>query len=73
MIKDLNEVKELITVKELMEKLRISRVTLERWRRSEAYNFPKPAVVIARSPRWTKQSIIDWINNSGEEEDNNEE
>lgn len=66
---------ELLGVDEIVERLGVSRSTLERWVRngkaaaavsfvdriSSRLGFPEPDIYIGNSPKWTKQTVVTWL------------
>lgn len=61
----------LLGIKELCEKLGISKSTLNRIRRNDIPNqipFPEPTVWLGHgdSPRWSSKSINGWVYNQGQ-------
>ncbi|WP_075202578.1 AlpA family phage regulatory protein [Vibrio mexicanus] len=50
---------EFLTINDIVDTFCISRTTLWRLRRSDT--FPRPAMISARSPRWSKEDILKWV------------
>lgn len=66
---------ELLGVDEIVDRLGVSRSTLERWVRngkaasavsfvdrvSSRLGFPEPDIYIGNSPKWTKDTVVTWL------------
>ena len=50
---------QLLTIKEVMAKIRLSRSTIDRLRREGA--FPEPIYIRLRCMRWLESDVDDWI------------
>lgn len=66
---------ELLGVDEIVDRLGVSRSTLERWvrngkaaaamslidRMASKGQFPEPDIYIGSSPKWTKDTVVNWL------------
>ena len=53
-----------LSVKEVLEKIGVSRATLYRWIEDEALNFPQPAKLRKRI-FWDSQQLDEWMKAQG--------
>ena len=56
---DANRTDSFLTSRQVMERYKISEVTLYRWERNERLNFPKPTVIFRRK-LYSEQAIVEW-------------
>ena len=55
---------QLLNTKDLMNILRVSRSTINRWLKDPTacdVPFPQPTFIFGRSGRWTKAQIVAWV------------
>ncbi len=56
-----------IRVDEVLERLGISRSTLERWIRNKGpskHPFPSPIFYIGEAPCWVAEQLVEWLQKS---------
>jgi excisionase family DNA binding protein len=59
-VKELDDDIEFLTIDEVCSWLKISRKTLERYRKEDGLKYVK----VGKSIRFTKKDVLDWINMS---------